>query len=169
MDAIRERKVPVQSWYFDMSLVETYWGDTGGGRAYHYTAPSNALFGLHEALRLTLLEGLENRWARHELHSKAIMAGLLELGLEPFAQEGHRLWQINAVKVPDGLDDQIMRTRLLREYNIEIGAGLGPVKGPNLAHRRDGLFGQSLQHFAGVAGDGRYSARHELPGQIGRR
>ena len=129
MDAIRERKVPVQSWYFDMSLVETYWGDTGGGRAYHYTAPSNALFGLHEALRLTLLEGLENRWARHELHSKAIMAGLLELGLEPFAQEGHRLWQINAVKVPDGLDDQLMRTRLLREYNIEIGAGLGPVKG----------------------------------------
>ncbi len=129
MDAIRARKVPVQSWYFDMSLVETYWGDTGGGRAYHYTAPSNALFGLHEALRLTLLEGLENRWARHEMHSKAIMAGLLALGLEPFAQEGHRLWQINAVKVPDGLDDQLMRTRLLREYNIEIGAGLGPIKG----------------------------------------
>ena len=129
MDAIRARRVPVQSWYFDMSLVETYWGDTGGGRAYHYTAPSNALFGLHEALRLTLLEGLENRWARHEMHSKAIMAGLLELGLEPFAQEGHRLWQINAVKVPAGMDDQEMRTRLLREYNIEIGAGLGPVKG----------------------------------------
>ena len=129
MDAIRARKVPVQSWYFDMSLVETYWGDTGGGRAYHYTAPSNALFGLHEALRLTLLEGLENRWARHELHSRAIMAGLGELGLEPFAQEGHRLWQINAVKVPAGLDDQQMRTRLLREYNIEIGAGLGPIKG----------------------------------------
>ena len=63
------------------------------------------------------------------MHSRAIMAGLLELGLEPFAQEGHRLWQINAVKVPAGLDDQEMRTRLLREYNIEIGAGLGPIKG----------------------------------------
>ncbi|HEX8465400.1 MAG TPA: alanine--glyoxylate aminotransferase family protein [Abditibacterium sp.] len=130
MDCIRNRKVPVQSWYFDMSLVETYWGDNaGGGRAYHYTAPSNALFGLHEALRMTLIEGLENRWARHEMHSTALMAGLHKLGLEPFAQEGFRLWQINSVKVPAGLDDQIMRTRLLREYNIEIGAGLGPIKG----------------------------------------
>ena len=130
MDRIRNRKVPVQSWYFDMSLVETYWGENNsGGRAYHYTAPSNALFGLHEALRMTLIEGLENRWARHEMHSKAIMAGLQQLGLDPFAQEGFRLWQINSVKVPAGMDDQEMRTRLLREYNIEIGAGLGPVKG----------------------------------------
>ncbi len=130
MEHIKNRKTPVQSWYFDMSLVENYWGDGGAaGRAYHVTAPSNALFGLHEALRLTLIEGLENRWARHELHSKAVMAGLNTLGLEPFAQEGHRLWQINSVKVPQGLDDQVMRTRLLREYNIEIGAGLGPVKG----------------------------------------
>jgi len=130
MDRIRARKVPVQSWYFDMSLVETYWGDTGsGGRAYHYTAPSNALFGLHEALRMTLIEGVENRWARHEMHSRALMSGLLALGLEPFAQEGYRLWQINSVKVPQGLDDQGVRTRLLRDYNIEIGAGLGPIKG----------------------------------------
>ncbi|PQV63604.1 alanine-glyoxylate aminotransferase apoenzyme [Abditibacterium utsteinense] len=131
MDAIRNRKVPVQSWYFDMSLVETYWGDQagGGGRAYHYTAPSNALFGLHEALRMTLIEGLENRHARHELHSKALMTGLQTMGLDPFAQEGYRLWQINAVKVPKGLDDQAVRTRLLKDYNIEIGAGLGPVKG----------------------------------------
>lgn len=130
MDHVRNRKVPVQSWYLDMSLVENYWGDNGtGGRAYHITAPSNALFGLHEALRLTLIEGLENRWARHEMHSKAIMAGLGAMGLDPFAQEGYRLWQINAVKVPEGLDDQVMRTRLLKDYNIEIGAGLGPVKG----------------------------------------
>ena len=130
MEHIHNRKIPVQSWYFDMSLVENYWGDGGAaGRAYHVTAPSNALFGLHEALRLTLIEGLENRWARHEMHSKAVMAGLQSMGLEPFAQEGFRLWQINSVKVPAGLDDQVMRTRLLREYNIEIGAGLGPVKG----------------------------------------
>jgi alanine-glyoxylate transaminase/serine-glyoxylate transaminase/serine-pyruvate transaminase len=129
MDTIHARKVPVQSWYFDMSLVETYWADTGGGRAYHFTAPSNALFGLHETLRLILLEGVEKRWARHELHSRALMAGLGALGLEPFAQEGHRLWQINVVKVPEGINDQVVRTRLLQEYNIEIGAGLGPVKG----------------------------------------
>lgn len=130
MDAIRNRKVPVQSWYLDMSLVETYWGDQGsGGRAYHYTAPSNALFGLHEALRMTLIEGLENRHARHEMHSTAVMAGLQTLGLDPFAQEGFRLWQINSVKVPQGIDDQMVRTRLLKDYNIEIGAGLGPVKG----------------------------------------
>ena len=130
MERIHSRKVPVQSWYFDMSLVETYWGDSaGGGRAYHYTAPSNALFGLHEALRMTLIEGVENRWARHEMHSRALMGGLQALGLEPFAQEGFRLWQINSVKVPVGMDDQALRTRLLREYNIEIGAGLGPIKG----------------------------------------
>jgi alanine-glyoxylate transaminase/serine-glyoxylate transaminase/serine-pyruvate transaminase len=83
MDVVRNRKTPVQSWYFDMSLVENYWGDSGaGGRAYHHTAPSNALFGLYEALRMTLLEGLENRWARHELHSRALMAGLRSVGLE---------------------------------------------------------------------------------------
>jgi alanine-glyoxylate transaminase/serine-glyoxylate transaminase/serine-pyruvate transaminase len=129
MEAIHARKVPCQSWYFDMSLVETYWGDKGGGRAYHYTAPSNALFGLHEVLRLVLIEGLEKRWARHQLHSRALMAGLATLNLQPFAQEGHRLWQINAVSVPSGVDDQAVRTRLLRDYNIEIGAGLGPIKG----------------------------------------
>ena len=94
MDKVHARKTPVQSWYFDMSLVETYWGDNGsGGRAYHHTAPSNALFGLHEALRLTLLEGLENRWERHRLHSQALMAGLQQLQLKPSAEEGFRLWQ----------------------------------------------------------------------------
>lgn len=130
MDRIHQRTKPVQSWYLDMSLVENYWGDGGaGGRAYHHTAPSNALFGLHEALRMTLIEGLENRWARHELHSRALMSGLTTLGLEPFAQEGHRLWQLNAVRVPAGIDDLEVRTRLLRRYDTEIGGGLGPVKG----------------------------------------
>ena len=130
MERIRNRKTPVQSWYFDMSLVETYWGDSSaGGRAYHYTAPSNALFGLHEALRMTLLEGVENRWARHEMHSGALSAGLATLGLHPYAQEGYRLWQLATMYIPEGIDDLAVRTRLLREYNIEIGAGLGPVKG----------------------------------------
>jgi len=142
MDRVHARKTPVQSWYLDMSLVETYWSDSGGGRAYHHTAPSNALFGLHEALRMTLLEGLENRWARHEMHSKAIMAGLGNLGLKPFAQEGHRLWQLNAVKIPEGIDDQAVRTRLLRDFNIEISGGLGPMKGKVW---RIGVMGYSAQ------------------------
>ncbi len=144
MDVIHNRRKPVQSWYLDMSLVENYWGDSGaGGRAYHHTAPSNALFGLHEALRMTLLEGLENRWARHELHSRALMAGLLALGLKPFAQEGHRLWQLNAVRVPEGVDDAAVRTQLLRRYDTEIGGGLGPVKGQIW---RIGTMGYSANH-----------------------
>jgi alanine-glyoxylate transaminase/serine-glyoxylate transaminase/serine-pyruvate transaminase len=144
MTAIRSRKTPVQSWYLDMSLVETYWGDGGaGGRAYHHTAPSNALFGLHEALRHTLLEGLENRWARHEMHSRALMAGLLKMGLKPFAQEGHRLWQLNAVWIPEGINDQEGRTRLLQKYGIEISGGLGDGKGKIW---RIGTMGYSASH-----------------------
>jgi len=142
MDRIHARKTPVQSWYFDMSLVETYWSDTGAGRAYHHTAPSNALFGLHEALRMALVEGLENRWARHELHSKALTAGLHTLKLEPFAQEGHRLWQLNAVKIPAGIDEAQVRSRLLRDFNIEISGGLGPIKGQVW---RIGVMGYSAQ------------------------
>jgi alanine-glyoxylate transaminase/serine-glyoxylate transaminase/serine-pyruvate transaminase len=146
MEAIHARKTPVQSWYFDMSLVETYWGNTGGGtggRAYHHTAPSNMLFGLHEALRHTLLEGLENRWARHEMHSAALMAGLGALGLKPFAQEGHRLWQLNAVWIPEGIDDVTVRTALLQKYNIEISGGLGDGKGKIW---RIGTMGASATH-----------------------
>ncbi len=143
MDKVHARKTPVQSWYFDMSLVETYWGDNGsGGRAYHHTAPSNALFGLHEALRLTLLEGLENRWARHQLHSQALMAGLEQLQLKPSAEQGFRLWQLNAVYIPEGIDDMAVRGRLLRDYNIEIGGGLGDYKGRVW---RIGVMGYSAQ------------------------
>jgi alanine-glyoxylate transaminase/serine-glyoxylate transaminase/serine-pyruvate transaminase len=130
MQKVRSRKTPVQSWYLDMSLVETYWGDSGaGGRAYHHTAPSNALFGLYEAARLTLVEGLEERWARHQLHGDALKAGLKAMGLKPFAQEGYRLNQLSSVFIPDGIDDAHVRGRLLREHHIEIGGGLGPVKG----------------------------------------
>ena len=144
MQKIRDRNARgnlVQSWYLDMSLVETYWGDTGGGRAYHHTAPSNALFGLYEVLRLVLIEGLENRWARHELHSRALMAGLQQMGLEPFAQEGHRLWQLNAVKIPEGIDE--CACALLADYHIEISGGLGDGKGKIW---RIGTMGYSAQH-----------------------
>lgn len=144
MERIRNRKTPVQSWYLDMSLVETYWsGTSGGGRAYHHTAPSNALFGLYETLRHTLLEGLENRWARHQMHSAAIMAGLGELGLKPFAQEGHRLWQLNAVWIPEGVDDVAVRARLLKDYQLEISGGLGDAKGKIW---RIGTMGASATH-----------------------
>jgi alanine-glyoxylate transaminase / serine-glyoxylate transaminase / serine-pyruvate transaminase len=146
MQKIRDRNArgnPVTSWYLDMSLVETYWGDTGaGGRAYHHTAPSNALFGLYEALRLVLLEGLENRWARHELHSRALMAGLAQLGLTPYAQEGFRLNQLNAVHIPEGIDDVTVRGRLLKDYHIEISGGLGDAKGKIW---RIGVMGYSAQ------------------------
>jgi alanine-glyoxylate transaminase/serine-glyoxylate transaminase/serine-pyruvate transaminase len=131
MERVHARRTPVQSWYLDMSLVETYWRSdgAGGGRAYHHTAPSNALFGLHEALRILLLEGLENRWARHELHSRALKAGFAALGLRPFAAEGHRLWQLSAVQVPEGIDDATVRARLLNDSHIEISGGLGALKG----------------------------------------
>ncbi len=130
METIRARKRPVQSWYLDMSLVETYWGDTGGGgRAYHHTAPSNALFGLYEALRLVLDEGLENRWERHALHSNALRAGLSSMGLSFYAQEGHRLNQLVSVFIPEGIDDVTVRGKLLKDYNIEISGGLGDGKG----------------------------------------
>ena len=145
MEAIHNRKTLGQSWYFDMTLVETYWGDGGGttGRAYHHTAPSNSLFALHEALRHTLLEGLENRWARHQMHSRALMAGLEKLGLKPFAQEGHRLWQLNSVWIPEGIDDVNVRSALLKKYNIEISGGLGDVKGRIW---RIGTMGASATH-----------------------
>ncbi len=143
MDTIRNRKRPVQSWYLDMSLVETYWGDTGGGgRAYHHTAPSNALFGLYEALRLVLEEGLENRWERHALHSRALRAGLEKIGFQFFAQEGHRLNQLVSVFIPEGIDDVTVRGQLLRDYNIEISGGLGDGKGKIW---RIGVMGYSAQ------------------------
>ncbi len=129
MQLIRARTKPVPGWYFDITLVESYWGDTGGGRAYHHTAPSNALFGLYEALRLVLEEGLENRWARHALHSEALRAGLAQMGLMPFAQEGRRLNQLVSVSIPEGIDDVKVRGRLLNDFDIEISGGLGDAKG----------------------------------------
>src|ERR1041385_1026260 len=86
-------------------------------------------YGLHEALRLVLLEGLENRWRRHEQSHLAFKSGLNELGLSIGSQEGHQLWQLNAVTVPEGVDEANVRKRLLTDYNIEVGAGLGPMKG----------------------------------------
>lgn len=126
LEAARRRARKAQSWYLDVNLLASYWGED---RVYHHTAPVSMNYALHEALRLVLEEGLENRWRRHEDNHRALRAGLEAMGLELAAQDGHRLWQLNAVTVPEGIDEAAVRQRLLADFNIEIGAGLGPWKG----------------------------------------
>ena len=126
LDAATRRKSKVQSWYLDVNLLAAYWGQD---RVYHHTAPISMNYALHEVLRLVLDEDLEHRWRRHEQNHLALKAGLKALGLPIASQEGHQLWQLNAVTVPDGVDEAAVRKRLLAEFNIEIGAGLGPLKG----------------------------------------
>ena len=125
-EAVRNRKSKVQSWYLDMTMVEKYWGQE---RAYHHTAPITMNYALREALLLIFEEGLEARFERHRLNHQALLAGLQAMGFEPFAQAGHRLWTLNAVRVPEGVEDARIRKRLLDEFSIEIGGGLGPLKG----------------------------------------
>lgn len=105
-----------------------YWGG-GGKRAYHHTAPINNLYGLHEALLILHEEGLENAWARHQHHHQALKAGLEAMGITFVVKEGDRLPQLNAVSIPEGADDAEVRSILLNDYNLEIGAGLGNLAG----------------------------------------
>jgi alanine-glyoxylate transaminase/serine-glyoxylate transaminase/serine-pyruvate transaminase len=126
VETATRRKSKVQSWYLDVNLLSSYWGQE---RVYHHTAPISMNYALHEALRLVLLEGLENRWERHRQNHERLKQGLAALGLEIVSQPGHQLWQLNAVGVPPGVDEAAVRKRLLAEYHIEIGAGLGPLKG----------------------------------------
>lgn len=139
LSKVRGRQTPVQSWFLDLNLILGYW-DGGGKRAYHHTAPVNALYGLHEALRLLRGEGLEQAWARHQKHHQALRAGLEQLGLTLPVSKTARLPQLNAVTIPAGIDDAEVRSRLLKEYNLEIGAGLGPLAGKIW---RIGLMGHS--------------------------
>jgi alanine-glyoxylate transaminase / serine-glyoxylate transaminase / serine-pyruvate transaminase len=145
MAAIRGRKSKCRSWYLDVGLIAQYWG---AERVYHHTAPISMNYALYEALRIVNEEGLEVRWRRHELHAAALQAGLRAMGLAFAAQEGHRLPQLSAVKVPDGVDEATVRTALLRVYNMEIGAGLGPFKGKVW---RIGLMGESSRRENVVA------------------
>lgn len=138
MDAIRGRTQVVQSWYLDFNLLANYWGE--GARAYHHTAPISMNYALHEALRLVLEEGLENRWARHEANHNLLRAGLAEMGLGIASQEGHQLWQLNAVSIPEGTDEAAVRAALLSNHGIEVGPGLGPLAGKVW---RIGLMGHS--------------------------
>jgi len=126
LDVVLARKTKVQSWYLDITMLANYWGTD---RVYHHTAPINMTYGLHEALRLVLEEGLENCFARHRLNHEALKAGLGALGITYAAQEGHQLPMLNAVRIPAGVDDAKVRSGLLNRFGIEIGAGLGAFKG----------------------------------------
>ncbi len=137
--AVERRKTPVQSWFLDLNLVLGYWG-SGAKRTYHHTAPVNALYALHEALRLLREEGLEAAWARHERHHQALRAGLEAMGLELVVPAAERLPQLNAVRVPEGVDEAAVRAALLDEFDLEIGAGLGALAGKVW---RIGLMGHS--------------------------
>lgn len=123
---LHNRKTKVPSWYLDLTMIERYWGKE---RFYHHTAPISMVYALREALRIVAEEGLEARWARHELNARAFIAGCEAMGLKPFAEEGHRLPSLVTIRVPEGVEDAPVRQFLLREFNIEIGGGLGPVKG----------------------------------------
>ena len=125
---IKSRKHKVQSWFLDLNLVMSYWGGDGK-RAYHHTAPINALYGLHEALVMLAEEGLENAWARHRRNHQALRAGIEAMGMQFLVQESHRLPQLNAIKVPEGVDEAQVRQRLLAQFSLEIGAGLGSLAG----------------------------------------
>ncbi len=128
-EVIRNRSHPVQSWFLDLNLVMGYWGNGDGKRAYHHTAPINALYGLHEALTILKEEGLEASFARHRLNHEALKAGLEAIGLSLVVKEEDRLPQLNLVSVPEGVDEAAVRSTLLNDYHLEIGAGLGALAG----------------------------------------
>ncbi len=128
MQRIANRSHKVQSWFLDMNLVMGYWGK-GARRAYHHTAPVNAIYALHEALLMVYEEGLEQAWARHRRNHEALKAGIEAMGLSFIVPEQDRLPQLNAVSIPEGVDDAAVRSRLLDEHHLEIGAGLGDLAG----------------------------------------
>lgn len=127
-EVISSRKTKVASWFLDMNLVMGYWG-ANTKRAYHHTAPVNALYALHESLVMLQDEGLENAWQRHATNHLALRAGLEAMGLSFVVNEADRLPQLNSVTIPDGVDDAAVRAQLLSEFNLEIGAGLGALAG----------------------------------------
>jgi alanine-glyoxylate transaminase/serine-glyoxylate transaminase/serine-pyruvate transaminase len=126
VEVLNKRKTKVQSWYLDMTMVQRYWSED---RFYHHTAPITMIYAVREGLRLLHEEGLQARWDRHLRNHKALKAGLTALGLEYSAAEGHQLPQLNAVKIPAGVDDLTVRKMLLNDFGIEVGGGLGDFKG----------------------------------------
>jgi alanine-glyoxylate transaminase / serine-glyoxylate transaminase / serine-pyruvate transaminase len=126
---LRRRETRVRSWYFDLSLVLSYWSPEGGGRAYHHTAPINLVYALREALEVVREEGLGARWHRHEEAHASLHRALGELGCTRLAPEGEQLFPLLAVSPPEGVDGEAVRVRLLTEHGIEISGGLGELKG----------------------------------------
>ena len=139
IERIKDRKTPIQSWFMDTNLVMGYWGGDQR-RSYHHTAPINALYGLHEALVILAEEGMERAWDRHRHHHLALRAGFEAMGLGLAVPEAERLPQLNVVRVPEGVDEAGVRQRLLEEYQLEVGAGLGALAGKVW---RIGLMGHS--------------------------
>ena len=138
LEVMDSRKTKVQSWYLDMSMIRNYWA--GAKRAYHHTGPISMIYGIHEALRIVLEEGLEKRFERHLRNHQILRDGLEKMGFEFLVAPQYRLPMLNAIKIPAGFDDAVIRGRLLNEYNIEIGAGLGEFAGKVW---RIGLMGES--------------------------
>lgn len=135
---VKNRTVKVQSWFMDISLLLGYWGSTT--RTYHHTAPTNSLYGLHESLVMIYEEGIGHSWARHQRNHEALKAGLETLGIGYVVDEAYRLPQLNSVYVPQGVDEKEVRRKLLTDFNLEIGAGLGDFAGKIW---RIGLMGNS--------------------------
>ena len=126
VDVLNRRKSKVQSWYLDLTMIQRYWGSD---RVYHHTAPISMNYALREALAVVVEEGLQARFARHALNGRALHAGLDAMGLSLLTDPKHRLPELTCVKIPDGVDDMSVRRRLLKDWGIEIGGGLGPFKG----------------------------------------
>jgi alanine-glyoxylate transaminase/serine-glyoxylate transaminase/serine-pyruvate transaminase len=126
LEKIKNRKTKPGAWYLDVGLVAHYWGNE---RTYHHTAPVTMNYALREGLRIIVEEGLEARRRRHELNHRALVAGVEAMGLKMHVDPDHRLWTLNTVRIPDGVDDMRVRRNLLEEFNIEIGGGLGVLKG----------------------------------------
>jgi len=136
---LHSKKSKAQSWYLDLSMIERYWGEE---RFYHHTAPISMLFALREGLRIILGEGLEERFKRHQTVGDYLKSGLMELGWKLFAQEGYRLPMLTSVILPDGLNDAEARRKLLYDYGIEVGVGLGKTRGEVW---RIGLMGETCK------------------------
>jgi alanine-glyoxylate transaminase/serine-glyoxylate transaminase/serine-pyruvate transaminase len=127
VEKLKARQTKVPNWYLDLTLITSYW--QGAKRAYHHTAPINMLYGLYQALRCIVDEGLEAVFARHRQAHAQLVSGLRELGLEMLVEPMFRLPELNAVCVPEGIDEAAIRKALLEQHDIEIGAGLGPLAG----------------------------------------
>ncbi|MFQ5675230.1 MAG: pyridoxal-phosphate-dependent aminotransferase family protein [bacterium] len=140
LDILKNRSSKIQSWYLDMSMIAGYWSEKS--RAYHHTAPISMNYALREALRLIQEEGLEQRFDRHKNNSAELIRGLQKLGLSPFVEESKRLPTLNSIAISPDIEEVIIRKRLLTEYNIEIGGGLGELAGKIW---RIGLMGESSQ------------------------